>query len=115
MTEKLHLSNRKKAPKEKVLIFSDIDNVGTAIQELRPGELFLPKSNLGHALKARETIPFGFKVALEDIPKGREVIKYGEIIGRSTCLIQVGEMVHVHNIEGTRGRGDLKPGSGNEV
>ena len=115
MPEKLNISNRKKKPKEKVLIFSNRDNVGTATQEMRPGELFLAKSKLGQALKVRETIPFGFKLALENIPKAGEVIKYGEIIGRSTRLIQAGEMVHVHNIEGTRGRGDLEPSSGKKV
>ena len=110
MDERLYMRDREKVSKEKVLIFSDRDNVGTAAQELRPGEFFLARSKPGQELKTRETIPFGFKVALEDIPKGGDVIKYGEIIGRSTCLIQIGEMVHVHNIEGTRGRGDLKAG-----
>ena len=92
-----------------MLIFNDKDNVGTAIQELRPGEFFLAERKSGQKLKTREKIPFGFKVALEDIPMGSNVIKYGEIIGRSTRLIKIGEIVHVHNIEGTRGRGDLKP------
>lgn len=94
---------------EIVLIFSPRDNVGTATRELRPGDIFSVGSKGGQELKCCEAVPFGFKVALEDIPKGREIIKYGEIIGRSTRRIQAGEMVHVHNIEGTRGRGDLKP------
>ena len=29
------------------------------------------------------------------------------VIGRASIDIQSGELVHVHNIEGTRGRGDL--------
>jgi len=56
-----------------------------------------------------EKIPFGFKVALVDIPEGGDIYKYGEVIGRSTCPIRAGDMVHVHNIVGTRGRGDLEP------
>jgi len=113
--ERPYIGDRKKMPKEKVLVFSDKDNVGTATEELAPGEFFLAKWKSGQELKTRETIPFGFKVALEDIPKGGDVIKYGEIIGRSIRLIQIGEMVHVHNIGGTRGRGDLKPGIDGKV
>ncbi len=41
------------------------------------------------------------------IPVGDGVIKYGEIIGRATCDIDVGDHVHVHNVESQRGRGDL--------
>ncbi|WP_306258642.1 UxaA family hydrolase [Pararhizobium sp. IMCC21322] len=43
-------------------------------------------------------IPFGHKIALCDIACGRDVIKYGVVIGRATCLIAQGEHVHVHNI-----------------
>ena len=32
--------------------------------------------------------------------------KYGEVIGAATRDIRVGEHVHVHNVEGKRGRGD---------
>ncbi len=113
--ERLCMRDHEKAPKGKVLIFSDRDNVGTAAQELGPGEFFSIESLPGRELKTRETIPFGFKVALEDIPMGGAVIKYGEVIGRSARLIQAGEMVHVHNIEGTRGRGDLKPALGRKA
>ncbi len=35
------------------------------------------------------------------------MLKYGQVIGRATADIAVGEHVHVHNIESTRGRGDL--------
>lgn len=100
---------------EIVLIFSPKDNVGTAIRELSQGDLFSAGERRGRELKCRETIPYGFKVALEDIPKGEAIIKYGEIIGRSTRPIEAGEMVHVHNIEGTRGRGDLKPVRGGKA
>lgn len=49
-----------------------------------------------------EDIPFGFKIALEDIPEGGLVYKYGNAIGRATTGIKKGQMVHVHNIEGLR-------------
>ncbi|VFS54652.1 Uncharacterised protein [Leminorella grimontii] len=35
-----------------------------------------------------------------------EVYKYGESIGRATQAIELGEHVHVHNVESERGRGD---------
>ena len=54
-----------------------------------------------------EDIPFGHKVALTDIPRGTPVLKYGEQIGLATHDIARGQHVHVHNIESTRGRGDL--------
>lgn len=47
-------------------------------------------------------------MAIKDIPKGGEIIKYGEIIGRATANIEPGEHVHVHNVESLRGRGDLE-------
>jgi altronate dehydratase small subunit len=91
-----------------VLVFSKKDNVGTAAAELHPGDSFQVSGRTGQELKAQEEIPFGFKVALSDIPAGSNVVKYGEVIGRSTCPIRAGEMVHIHNIEGIRGRGDLR-------
>jgi altronate dehydratase small subunit len=34
-------------------------------------------------------------------------MKYGEIIGKATTDIKPGQHVHVHNVAGTRGRGDV--------
>jgi altronate dehydratase small subunit len=50
---------------------------------------------------------FGFKLALTDISKGSKVIKYGETIGLASQDIKQGQLVHIHNIEGARARGDL--------
>lgn len=50
--------------------------------------------------------------------KGDTVWKYGQSIGKATENIEVGDHVHVHNIEPLRGRGDLskikKEGEKNE-
>lgn len=59
---------------------------------------------------AVEEIPFGFKVALEDMAAGATVTKYGASIGRASFPIKAGELVHIHNLEGARGRGDLAGG-----
>jgi len=45
-----------------------------------------------------ENIPQGHKFAIEDIPAGAEVIKYGFRIGYAKSKIQAGELVHVHNL-----------------
>ena len=40
----------------------------------------------------------GDKVAIKPIEKGADVLKYGERIGRSTCAIEVGQLVDHNNI-----------------
>lgn len=75
------------------------DNVATAIEALKVGD-----EALGTTIC--EAIPAGHKFATEDIPKGKPVIKYDAHIGVATEDIKAGSWVHVHNIEGERGRGD---------
>jgi len=99
----------------KVLVMSQNDNVGTAAVEIDRGETFYVEGDTRREVTAREKIPFGFKVALVDIAEGGDIFKYGEVIGRSICPIKAGDMVHVHNIAGTRGRGDLEPVTGKRV
>ncbi len=57
---------------------------------------------------AHDAIPYGHKLALEDIAKGDAIIKYGEELGRASKAIGRGEHVHLHNLESMRGRGDLQ-------
>ena len=92
----------------KVLVMDQKDNVGTAAVELDQGETFPVEADTHREVTTLEEIPFGFKVALMDISEGDPIYKYGEVIGRSTFSIKAGEMVHVHNIAGTRGRGYLE-------
>ncbi len=58
-----------------------------------------PKDNVAIVLGKEEAIPYGHKMALENIKKGDYVIKYGYPIGRAKCNIQAGEWVHSHNLE----------------
>lgn len=44
-------------------------------------------------------VPMGHKTARFPIKKGEYIIKYGEIIGKSTADIPAGEWVHTHNIK----------------
>ena len=91
------------------LILNPKDNVASAMEEVSSGDDVVARGkNETRLLKAIEKIPFGFKVATADIPQGDAVFKYGEVIGRASKNIKKGELVHIHNIEGARARGDLQ-------
>lgn len=83
----------------KALHVSDSDNVATALVPLKRGE-----EALGVTLI--EDIPKGHKFATERIAAGEPVIKYSAHIGVASKDIEPGAWVHVHNLEGERGRGD---------
>jgi altronate dehydratase small subunit len=96
-------------PTKRALIMHPSDNVATAVEEIDPGdEVRVPSGKVFQALLATEAIPFGFKIALQDIPRGEIVRKYGETIGKASASIVKGSLVHIHNLEGTRARGDLE-------
>ena len=87
-----------------LLIMKDKDNIGIAVRKIDKGETISdPERRL--SIQAREEIPFGFKVAIRNIEQDAVVYKYGEPIGKATRPIACGELVHVHNIVGLRGRG----------
>jgi altronate dehydratase small subunit len=85
------------------------DNVATALRLLTAGDIIhIAIGGQERSIKLLRSIPFGHKFALRDIPAGGNVIKYGEKIGLAAVAISRGEHVHIHNVEGSRGRGDLK-------
>ncbi|WP_424009183.1 UxaA family hydrolase [Haloferax denitrificans] len=86
-----------------LLRLSTSDNVGTTVDDLGSGTEIDAD---GRTVVLAEDVPFGHKVALEPVDSGGEVRKYGEVIGTATQAIEVGEWVHTHNCESTRGRGD---------
>lgn len=84
------------------------DNVATAIRDIPAGKA--AKVGIGEesvTITVDKDISFGHKFALRHIRSGEEILKYGTVIGRATQDIQPGQHVHVHNVESTRGRGDL--------
>ncbi|KKI90617.1 D-galactarate dehydratase [Bacillus sp. SA1-12] len=85
-----------------------MDDVAVALEDIPSGTEVVV--NVSKEQTARITlyskIAFGHKFAVTNIKKGSDILKYGEVIGRATRDIQKGEHVHVHNLEGTRGRGD---------
>lgn len=91
------------------VIASQRDTVATAISDLAAGtvvSLVIGGKNINILLT--QNIPFGHKLALFDISKGQQVIKYGESIGIATQDIPQGSYVHIHNLDSQRGRGDLE-------
>ena len=86
------------------IVLNREDNVATAVRRLESGEMAGFDSDA--SVTITRDIPFGHKFALHDIESGGNIIKFGEIIGQATVKIKQGEHVHVHNVEGIRGRGD---------
>ena len=70
------------------------DNVSIALSEISSGTT-LPGSNI----VTREIIPPGYKIAIDDIPKGDPIKKYNVTIGFAKNDILAGTMLHNHNIE----------------
>lgn len=81
------------------------DNVVTALTVFSPGDVI--GSAEGNVVTVTESIPMGHKIALVTISEGEEIFKYGQVIGRATQTIKAGDLVHIHNVESLRGRGDL--------
>jgi altronate dehydratase small subunit len=90
------------------LMMKRVDNVATVIEDVEEGDVVAARLGKEEfTVEAREKRPFGFKVAVKSIPKGEPILKYGEVIGKARTRIEEGALVHIHNLEGTRGRGDL--------
>ncbi len=81
---------------KKTHIHDKKDNVAVALEDLKPGDKVKIENK---EIEIRQEIPFGHKIAVEDIKEGGEVIKYGEVIGVAKEDIRAGEHVHIHNIK----------------
>ncbi|HVZ46809.1 MAG TPA: UxaA family hydrolase [Ramlibacter sp.] len=88
----------------KVCVLHPRDNVATALADIAQGETV---QTADARVVAAEPIAFGHKIALARIGRGQQVTKYGESIGVAAADIAPGGLVHVHNLESLRGRGDL--------
>lgn len=67
------------------------DNVAVALHPIKAGTVF-------NGVEMTEDIPQGHKAALEPIPSGETVRKYGLPIGHATTDIRPGQWVHTHNM-----------------
>jgi altronate dehydratase small subunit len=95
--------------KKKIISMVDpSDNVATALKDISGGkevEIPLQEENV-NSVQSRESIEFGHKIAIRNIPEGEPIYKYGVNVGKATENISAGEWVHVHNVESNYGRGD---------
>jgi hypothetical protein len=93
--------------KRAMLIHPD-DDVAVVLEDCAAGDTVTIRGDASErTIVARTAVPFAFKIALRAIAIGEPVKKYGEAIGRASAAIAPGEMVHIQNLGGARGRGDL--------
>lgn len=86
---------------KKAIVMHADDNVATVLEKIEKGEdIKIEKSpNDTEIITALTKIKFLHKVAIKPIPEGTAVIKYGQIIGKSTEAIQKGTHVHTKNVK----------------
>jgi len=90
------------------LVMHDKDNVATAVTAISSQKrVEIEVEGKVKEIKIVESIRFGHKFAIKPIAKGGDIVKYGQFIGKATEDIGVGMLVHIHNVESKRGRGDL--------
>jgi altronate dehydratase small subunit len=88
----------------RALKLNEGDNVATSLEDIEAGDR-LEIQVAGEEtqfLTTKDDIPFGHKIALEDINEGDDLIKYGASIGIASCDISSGEHVHTHNLQSAR-------------
>lgn len=76
-----------------VIKVTDKDNVAIAVQDIAADTLVLP------GLTARDPIPQAHKIALTDIPKGGEIIRYGVVLGYAKDAIPMGSWINEHMLD----------------
>jgi altronate hydrolase len=82
---------------DNILIIHSRDNVGVALKAIAKDKPVVTGGK--EVFSTLEEIPASHKVALQDINKGEEIIKYGEPVAVSTQVIRKGQWVHTHNLE----------------
>ena len=88
-----------------ILMHEAEDDVGVAIVDLKTGgeaEAVTVEGQRVDTVSIKEDIPLGHKVAMRDLPEGKEVIEYGRPIGQATKAIAKGAHTHIHNLKSIR-------------
>lgn len=88
---------------------ADGDTIGHALTPLDAGSVAQMDSPNGTvSIEIREPIPLYHKFATLDLEAGAQVIKGGEIIGRTRSPVRAGTHVHIHNLASDRELGTIK-------
>jgi altronate dehydratase small subunit len=90
----------------RAIVLNPLDNVATLLDPGRAGETCALQGEGSGEVRLAQDVAFGHKVCIVDTPPGANVLKYGQVIGKASRRISVGEHAHVHNIESGR-RTDL--------
>ena len=72
---------------------NDIDNVVVAVHDLAAGTV------IESGITTKDPIPQAHKIALCDIPKGGEIIRYGVVLGYAKDLITEGSWINEHMLD----------------
>ena len=87
------------------IVHGQNDTVGVMAADVKKGQSLtgwnMAKDSTLH-MKASQAIPLGHKIALADIAKGDQVIKYDATIGNASKAIKPGQHVHTHNLKTAR-------------
>jgi altronate dehydratase small subunit len=86
---------------KKAIVMHPDDNVATVLERIdKDTEVEIElKSEPLQTIAANKKIKFLHKIAIADIPTGKPVIKYGQIIGKATEDIKKGDHVHTKNVK----------------
>lgn len=76
-----------------IVKINENDNVAVAIFDLEAGTEILP------GLKTLEPIPQAHKIALCDIPKGGDIVRYGVVLGYAKDHIGAGHWINEHMLD----------------
>lgn len=79
-----------------VLQLHTTDNVLITIQTLPAGTTLMVANT---PIYLEKSLGIGYKIASRAIQQGEKILKYGVSIGSATRDIQIGEVVHVHNMK----------------
>lgn len=71
----------------------DQDNVAIAVKDIKAG------TEVMDGVIAHQDIPQAHKIALCDIEKGREIIRYGVVLGYAVDGIKKGDWINEHMLE----------------
>ena len=91
----------------RAIVLHATDNVATLLDPGQEGETCVLQGEGSGQVTLTQDVPFGHKVCIAPTAAGANVLKYGEVIGSARRALRVGEHTHVHNVDSTRGRGDL--------
>lgn len=90
----------------RAIVLNAQDNVATLVDAGKAGDQVKLRGEGSGTVTLAADVNFGHKLATRAIGKGEAIRKYGVVIGKATTAIDLGQHVHVHNVEALRGRGD---------